>query len=88
MSNQYDFNDEALREKLNILLDEENEIKKWNEGIMVKILVLLPTILFVVGLVIVNRPENFLDLLFIFLYPLALILMGLIILFFMTSKLK
>ena len=88
MSDQSDFNDEILKDKLEILLDEENKIKKWNEGLLIKSLILLPIIIFIVGLFIVNRPETLTDILFVFLYPLALILIGLILLFVMRSKLK
>ena len=88
MSDQSDFNDEILKDKLEILLDEENEIKKWNEGLLIKSLILLPIIIFIVGLFIVNRPEKLTDTLFLFLYPLTLILIGLILLFVMRSKLK
>ncbi len=83
-----EFNDELLKDKLEILLDEDNEIKKWNEGLLIKSLILLPIIIFIVGLYIVNRPETLTDILFVFLYPLALILIGLILLFVMRSKLK
>ena len=88
MSDQSNFNDELLKDKLETLLDEDNEIKKWNEGLLIKSLILLPIIIFIVGLVIVNRPEKLTDILFVFLYPLALILIGLILLFVMRSKLK
>ena len=88
MSNQSDFNDEVLKDKLETLLDEDNEIKKWNEGLLIKSLILLPIIIFIVGLFIVNRPERLTDILFILLYPLSLILTGLILLFVMRSKLK
>ena len=88
MSEQSDFNDEILIDKLENLLDEDNEIKKWNEGLLIKSLILLPIIIFIVGLFIVNRPERLTDILFVFLYPLALILIGLILLFVMRSKLK
>ena len=88
MSDQSDFNDELLKDKLEILLDEDNEIKKWNEGLLIKSLILLPIIIFIEGLFIVNRPEKLTDILFILLYPLALILIGLILLFVMRSKLK
>ena len=87
MSDKSDFND-ALKDKLETLLDDENEIKKWNEGLFIKSLILLPIIIFIIGLFIVNRPENFIDLLFILFYPMALILLGLLILFAMSSKLK
>ena len=88
MSDQPDFNDELLKDKLEILLDEDNEIKKWNEGLLIKSLILLPIIIFIVGLFIVNRPGSLTDILFVFLYPVVLILIGLILLFVMRSKLK
>ena len=85
---QPDFNDEFLNEKFKILLNEDNEIKKWNEGLLIKSLILLPTIIFIVGLFFVNRPEKTSDILIVLLYPLALILIGLMILFIMRSNLK
>ena len=88
MSDQSDFNDEILKDKLEILLDEDNEIKKWNEGLLIKSLILMPIIIFIIGLFIVNRPENLTDIFFVLLYPFSLISIGLIILFGMTSKLK
>tara|TARA_Y100001978_G_C23297311_1_gene247645 strand:- start:93 stop:359 length:267 start_codon:yes stop_codon:yes gene_type:complete len=88
MNDKSDFNDEALKDKLETLLDDESEIKKWNEGLFIKSLILFPIIIFIIGLFIVNRPENLIDLLFILLYPIALILSGLLILFVMSSKLK
>ena len=87
MSDKSDFNDEFFKDKLSTLLDEDNEIKKWNEGILIKLLILLPMIIFIVGIFIVNRPANLTDLLLLFLYPVALILIGVIILFFMIIKL-
>ena len=88
MIDQSDFNDKVLNEKLETLLDEDYETKRWNEGLLIKSLILLPIIIFIIGLVIFNRPENLTDLLFVLLYPIALILIGLIILFVMRSKLK
>ena len=88
MINQSDLNDEVLKKKIKILLDEDNEIKKWNEGLFIKLLILLPTIIFVIGLFFVNKPESLTDILFILIYPLGLVSIGLIILFAMTSKLK
>ena len=88
MNDKSVFNDKGLKDKLETLLDDENEIKKWNEGLFIKSLILLPIIIFIIGLFIVNRPENFIDLLFILVYPIALILLGLLILFAMSSKLK
>ena len=88
MSDQSDFNDKVLNEKLETLLDEDYQTKRWNEGLLIKSLILLPIIIFIIGLVIFNRPENLTDLLFVLLYPIALILIGLIILFVMRSKLN
>ena len=88
MSDQSDFDNEFLNEKLKTLLDEDNEIKKWNEGLLIKSLILLPIIIFIIGLCIINRPENLTDVLFALLYPFSLISIGLIILFVMTSNLK
>ena len=88
MSDQSDFNDEDLEYRFKILLDEDNVIKKWNEGLLIKSLILLPLIMFVIGLFIVNRPENLIEALFILLYPLILICLGLLILFVMTSSIK
>tara|TARA_Y100001968_G_scaffold76116_1_gene67577 strand:+ start:135 stop:401 length:267 start_codon:yes stop_codon:yes gene_type:complete len=88
MSDQSDFNDEVLKEKLEVLLDEDNEIKKWNEGLIIKSLILLPIIIFIIGLFIFNPPGNLTDLLFVLLYPIALISIGVIILFVSRSKLN
>ena len=88
MSDQSDFNNEVLKKKFEVLLDEDNEIKKWNEGLLIKSLILLPIIIFIIGLFVLNRPENLTDVLFIFLYPFALILIGVLILFVMRSKLN
>ena len=88
MSDQSDFKNEILKKKIEILLDEDNEIKKWNEGLLIKSLILLPIIIFIVGLYIINRPENIADILFVLLYPIALISVGLIISFVMRSNLK
>ena len=88
MSDQSDFNDKVLNEKLETLLDEDYATKRWNEGLLIKSLILLPIIIFIIGLVIFNRPENLIELLFVLLYPIALIFIGLIILFVMRSKLN
>ena len=88
MSDQSDLNHKVLKEKLQTLLDEDIETKRWNEGLLIKSLILFPIIIFIVGLFIVNRPESLTDLLFVLIYPIALILIGLILLFVMRSKLK
>tara|TARA_B100000579_G_scaffold79869_1_gene62040 strand:- start:76 stop:342 length:267 start_codon:yes stop_codon:yes gene_type:complete len=88
MSDNSSFNDEVLKDKLETLLDEDHEIKKWNEGLLIKSLILLPIIIFIIGLFIFNRPENLADVLFVFIYPLVLILIGLLLLFILRNKLN
>ena len=88
MSDESDFNYKVLKEKLQTLLDEDIETKRWNEGLLIKSLILFPIIIFIVGLFIANRPESLTDLLFVLIYPIALIFIGLILLFVMRSKLK
>jgi len=88
MNNQSDLNNEELEDRFKVLLEEDNEIKKWNEGLFIKSLILLPLIIFVIGLFVFNRPENLIEVLIICLYPLILICMGLIILFIMTNSIK
>ena len=44
MSYMSDFNDEVLKDKLETLLDEDNQIKNWNEGLLIKSLILLPIV--------------------------------------------
>ena len=88
MNNQSDLNNEELEDRFKVLLEEDNEIKKWNEGLFIKSLILLPLIIFVIGLFVVNRPQNLIEFLLILLYPLLLICIGLIILFIMTNSIK
>tara|TARA_Y100001968_G_C19380235_1_gene729900 strand:+ start:1099 stop:1365 length:267 start_codon:yes stop_codon:yes gene_type:complete len=88
MIDQPDSNEEFLNEKFKILLDEDNEIKNWNEGLFVKSLILLPIIIFIIGLLIINKPENLTEIIIVSLYPLALISIGVLILFVMRSNLK
>ena len=88
MREKSDLNDQDLNEKLEVLLDENNEIRKWNEGLLIKLLILLPIIIFLLGLFIINRPENLKDLLFVLIYPIFLIFIGLMILFIMRSNIR
>ena len=88
MIDQPDFNDEGIEDKLETLLDDENEIKNWNEGLLIKSLILIPIIIFAFGWFIVNRPESLIELLFELLYPITLIFIGLIIMFIMRDNLR
>ena len=88
MHEKSDLNEKVFKEKLKTLLDEDNDIKKWNEGLLIKSFILLPILIFIIGLLIINRPENLLEVLFTLLYPLVLISIGLITLFFMIGNFK
>ena len=88
MSDKLDLDDQILKEKIKTLLDEEVDVKKWNEGLLIKSLILCPIIIFLIGIIIINKPQNLTDLLFVFLYPLSLVSIGLILLFVMRSNLK
>ncbi len=79
--------DTPLKEKVKKILDEGNNRRRWNEGLWIKTLILLPILIFLIGLFFVNRPGNLLEVLFVLFYPLALILIGVIILFLMRSNL-
>ncbi len=88
MTDQSEFNDKALTKKFKSLFDENSKIKKWNEGIFIKSLILLPIIIFIIGLFTINRIESLKDILLTLLYPLVLVSIGLILLFCMRSNLK
>ena len=88
MDHNSDFNDADLKKKIEILLNESYEIKKWNEGILIKSLILLPGISFIIGLFIANRLENIMEIFLVSLYPLSIISIGLITLFSMRRNSK
>ena len=88
MSDDSNLKNQDLKDKFKILLEEDNEIKKWNEGLLIKSLILLPIIIFIIGLFVLNRPENIIEVILLFLYPLILISTGVIILFIMRGNSK
>ena len=88
MSDQSDLKDGDLKEKIKIILNDDIKIKRWNEDLFLKLIILLPTIIFILGLFLINRPQNITQIIFLLLYPLTLISIGVIILFFMRSNLK
>ena len=88
MKNKTDFNDQTMEEKVKIILENDNSCRKWNDGLFIKSLILSPLIIFLIGLFIVNRPETLNEILFFLLYPLSLIIIGVIILFLMRRNLE
>ena len=47
MNDQSNLIYDLLKDKLETLLDEDNEIKKWNQGLLIKSLILLPIFIFI-----------------------------------------
>ena len=80
------FEDKSIEEKIEIINDEKlihQNFESWNSGLFVKFLILLPLIVFILGLYFLSPPGNIVELLFIFLYSIILILAGIIIFFLM-----
>ena len=88
MSNQSNYKDDFVDNDFEILFDHPNKIRKWNEGLLIKSLITFPIIIFIIGILFVNRPETLIGIVFSLLYPLALISIGVMILFLMRSYLK
>ena len=82
------FDDSSFSEKIKIILDNDNDLRKWHEGLWIKSLILLPVVFFVVGLFIINKPENLNEIFFLLLYPFTLIFIGVILLFVMRRNLN
>ena len=79
--------DMIIEENTSNILDNDNQFKAWNEGLGIKLLIIFPIILFVVGLFILNRPESLYEIFFTLLYPFFLIAIGLLLLFIMRRDL-
>ena len=79
--------DMIIEEKISNILSNDNQFKAWNEGLGIKLLIILPIIVFVVGLFILNRPESLYEIFFTLLYPFCLIAIGVLLLFIMRRDL-
>ena len=87
MQNQSDSEDDDLEEKIKSILTIDDNSKSWNEYLGIKLLILLPLIIFIIGLFVLNRPESIYEVLFNLIYPFILILLGVGILFVMRREL-
>ena len=79
--------DVIIEEKIGNTLANDNQFKAWNEGLGIKFLIILPIIVFVIGLFILNRPESLYEIFFTLLYPFFLIAIGTLLLFLMRKDL-
>ena len=87
MQDKKESDNAVIEEKINNLLVNDNQFKAWNDGLGIKLLIIFPIILFVVGLFILNRPESLYEIFFTLLYPFFLIAIGLLLLFIMRRDL-
>ena len=81
------YTDKSFEDKyLTILNEDEEELfKAWNQGIGIKLLIIMPSLLFLVGFFIVNTPQNPFELLSILLFPFMFILLGVFLFFIMVT---
>ncbi len=83
MQDKKESDDLIVDERISNILSNDNEFKAWNEGLGIKLLIIFPIIVFVVGLVILNRPESLYQIFLTLLYPFVFILIGVLLLFLM-----
>ena len=79
------FDKKTVEEKLLDLRKENDQTLPWFNGIFIKSLILLPLILFLIGLFIFNRPENIYQFIEIIFLPIGLIFMGVALLYLMEN---
>ena len=83
MQDNNDSDDVIIKKKITNILANDNQFKAWNEGLGIKLLIILPVMIFVIGLFILNKPENLYEIFFTLLYPFFLIAIGVLLLFLM-----
>ena len=67
--------------------DESSTNKKqWNEGVIPKLVLLLPTILYLLTFLIINNDKSILDLFNFLLVAFILVLFGVVLNFLLTKK--
>ena len=86
MQDKNESDDLILEEKISNILANDNQIKGWNEVLGIKLLMIFPVIVFVVGLFILNRPESLYQIFSTLLYPFVLIVIGVLLLFLMRRE--
>ncbi len=66
--------------------DESNEIKKWNESIISKILLLFPLLIFLITFLIINNDKSIIDLIIFISLGGGLVLIGVLLNYLMSDK--
>ena len=66
--------------------DESNEIKKWNESIISKILLLFPLLIFLITFLIINNDKSIIDLIIFISLGGGLVLSGVLLNYLMSDK--
>ena len=87
MQDNNDSDNLIIEKKISNILANDNQFKAWNKGLGIKLLIILPLIVFVIGFFILNRPESLYDIFFNLIYPFFLIAIGVLLLFLMRRDL-
>ena len=81
-------NEENLEEMIQKIQDEDesNEIKKWNESFISKILLLFPLLIFLITFLIINNDKSIIDLIIFIALGGGLVLIGVLLNYIMSDK--
>ena len=66
--------------------DDQIEIKKWNESLVSKIILLFPLVIFLITFLSINNDKSFIDLIAFISFGGGLVLIGIIINFLLSDK--
>ena len=66
--------------------DDSNDIKRWNESIISKTLLLFPPLIFLITFLRINNDKSLIDLIAFILFGGGLILIGLLLNYIMSDK--
>ena len=66
--------------------DDPNEIKKWNESIIYKIILLFPILIFLITFLSINNDKSVIDLIAFILFGGGLVLIGVLLNYLISDK--
>ena len=66
--------------------DDPNEIKKWNESIIYKIILLFPILIFLITFLRINNDKSIIDLIAFILFGGGLVLIGVLLNYLISDK--
>tara|TARA_B100000900_G_scaffold267372_1_gene228291 strand:+ start:78 stop:332 length:255 start_codon:yes stop_codon:yes gene_type:complete len=66
--------------------DDPNEIKKWNESIIYKIILLFPILIFLITFLSINNDKSIIDLIAFILFGGGLVLIGVLLNYLISDK--